>query len=427
MPRVRWRGVAAAVNLGRMSLATDKSSSQPAELTVAELTAQIRSAVESRFSQVTVVGEISNCVKAGSGHVYLTLKDEDAQIRAVMWRNAASRLRFDLRDGIEVVAVGSVEVYPPRGQYQLMIKHLQPRGVGALELALRQLQQKLSAEGLFNADRKRPLPRFPRRIALITSPTGAAVRDMLQVISRRWSAADIVIVPVAVQGAAAAPQIAAALQNVHRIPDVDVVIAGRGGGSLEDLWAFNEEVVARAIAACPLPVISAVGHEIDVSIADLVADVRALTPSEAGELVVPHRSDIAAEIARAQDRLLNGLRERLRRARLQLDDIAARRVLTKPLDRVHNAARQVDELSARLFRMVALRVQNQKQQLQGLGETLDSLSPLKVLARGYTVTRKLGETTCLRTPDDVQPGDTLETILTDGRVISQVIADDSAE
>src|SRR5580765_4753669 len=248
---------------------------QPPILTVSQLTREIKDAVEGNFPLVWVQGEVTNCTRAGSGHVYLTLKDDSAQIRAVVWRNTAARLRFELHDGLEVVAAGPVEVYEARGTYQLIVEQLLPQGVGALELAFRQLCEKLSAEGLFAAERKRKLPRFPRRIALITSPTGAAVRDMLQVITRRWQGTDIVIVPVAVQGEEAAAQIAAALAAVHRIPRVDVVITGRGGGSLEDLWAFNEEIVARAIFGCQVPVVSAVGHEVDFTIADFVADARA--------------------------------------------------------------------------------------------------------------------------------------------------------
>ena len=261
-------------------------------LTISQLTRQVKNLVEEHFPFVRVIGEVSNCTVAGSGHVYLTLKDEAAQIRAVMWRSKASRLKFELHDGLEVVASGPLEVYEARGTYQLIIEQLIPQGVGALELAFRQLQEKLAAEGLFDPERKRPLPEFPRRIALITSPTSAAVRDLLQVITRRWQAVDLLIIPVPVQGEGAAEEIAAALRSVHRIPQCDVVITGRGGGSLEDLWAFNEEIVARAIYECPIPVISAVGHEIDISISDLVADRRALTPSEAGELVVPLRVEI---------------------------------------------------------------------------------------------------------------------------------------
>src|SRR5579864_230703 len=329
---------------------------QPPILTVSQLTRQIKDAVEGNFPIAWVLGEITNCTRAGSGHIYLTLKDEVAQIRAVIWRNTATRLRFDVHDGLEVVAVGPVEVYEARGTYQLVVEQLLPQGIGALELAFRQMCEKLSAEGLFARERKRAIPRFPRRIALVTSPTGAAVRDMLQVITRRWTSAGIVIVPVAVQGEGAAAQIAAALQRVHLLPDVDVVITGRGGGSLEDLWAFNEEIVARAIHACRIPVVSAVGHEIDVTVADLVADLRALTPSEAGELVVPNRVEVQAELLRIRQHLAQALRSQAATARARLDLLASRRVLTRPVERLHDLARQLNEMDLRARRAMGNRL-----------------------------------------------------------------------
>src|SRR5262245_44460896 len=227
-------------------------------LTVSQVTRQIKDAVEGNFPLVYVVGAVSNCSRAGSGRIYLTLKDDAASLRAVVWRSTAAGLRFELHDGLEVIAAGPIEVYEARGTYQLIVEQLAPRGLGALELAFRQLCAKLEAEGLFAPERKRPLPRFPRRIALVTSPSGAAVCDMLQVITRRWPAANIVVVPVPVQGDGAAEQIAEALSTVHTIPEVEVVIAGRGGGSLEDLWSFNTEIVARAVYKCMVPVVSAV-------------------------------------------------------------------------------------------------------------------------------------------------------------------------
>ena len=281
---------------------TENESSTNA-LTVTELTATLKIVMESSFPFVWVSGEISNCKLASSGHVYFTLKDEGAQISAILWRSAAQKLKFQLKDGLKVLAAGPIQLYETRGQYQLIAEVLEPQGVGALELAFRQLRQKLEAEGLFHPDRKRPIPVFPRRIALVTSPSGAAVRDMIQVITRRWPRAKIIVVPVPVQGAEAAPQIAAALRKVHLISEVDVVLCGRGGGSLEDLWAFNEEIVARAIFDCLVPVISAVGHEIDVTIADLVADRRALTPSEGAELAVPMESDVRTGLERIRQRL----------------------------------------------------------------------------------------------------------------------------
>ena len=387
---------------------------------VSEVTRQIKELVEANFPRVAVLGEISNCTRAGSGHVYLTLKDENAQLRAVIWRGTASQLKFDLQDGLEVVAVGPVEVYRQRGSYQLIVEELVPKGVGALELAFRQLQQKLAAEGLFNPEHKQPLPALPRRIALITSPTSAAVRDMLQVITRRWPAVDLMIIPVAVQGAGAAEEIAVGFEQVVRIPGVDVVITGRGGGSLEDLWAFNEEVVARAIFACPIPVISAVGHEIDVTIADLVADRRALTPSEAGELVVPHRDEVTAALNLARQQMVAVLRRRAQRSRETLDQLASRRVFTRPTEYlVRELAARLDEWEQRMRRGVKHRLEFARSRVSAVSSSLDALSPLKVLQRGYTVTRKEnGE--LVRSPGQLAPGECIQTEWPDGTAVSRV-------
>lgn len=392
----------------------------PQILTVSELTGQIKDCLEGSFALVAVRGEVSNCVHAGSGHVYLTLKDDEAQLRAVMWRMKAARLKFELRDGLDVVAVGGVNVYPARGSYQLVIEELIPHGVGPLELAFRQLHARLAAEGLFAPERKRPIPRFPRRIALVTSPESAAVRDMLQVITRRWRAAEIVIVPVPVQGEGAAELIAAGVRLLPEIPEVDVAIVGRGGGSLEDLWAFNEEVLARAIAASPVPIISAVGHEIDVTIADLVADRRALTPSEAGEIVVPDEADVLALLRQQALRLTALLRERAGAARARLDALASRRVLQRPSDRLLLLAGRVDELESRLRRAIRRRQQDAAARWRELGAALEALSPLKVLGRGYSLTTRAADGALLRSADLVRPGDVIETRLGQGRVSSRV-------
>ena len=389
-------------------------------LTVTELTRRLKDVVEAHFAYVWVAGEVSNCTRAASGHIYLTLKDHESQLRAVVWRSRARRLKFTVQDGLEVVAAGPVEVYAARGSYQLIVEELVPRGIGALELALRQLQQKLAAEGLFDAERKRPLPRFPRRIALVTSPTGAAVQDMLQVIGRRWRAADIVIVPVPVQGEGAAAKIAHALRTVHQIPGVDVVIVGRGGGSLEDLWAFNEEIVARAISDCRIPVISAVGHEIDTSIADLVADRRALTPSEAGELVVPHRDEVLTELARLHRSLYSALNQQARRARLRLEAITSRRVFQHPLEWLHDKTARIDELATRLHGSVDGLMEKEKARLSQLAGRLQALSPLDVLKRGYTVTRRAESGELIRNVEELSAGDRLTTDFATGRVESRV-------
>ncbi len=392
----------------------------PPVLSVSELTRQIKDCLEGNFPLVAVRGEISNCAFAGSGHVYLTLKDDDAQLRAVMWRMKASRLKFDLHDGLQVVAVGRIDVYPARGSYQLVIEELIPHGLGPLELAFRQLHDRLAAEGLFAPERKRPLPRFPRRIALVTSPASAAVRDMLQVITRRWRAAEIVVVPVPVQGDGAAELIAAAVQMLPGIPGVDVAIVGRGGGSLEDLWAFNEEVLARAIVASPIPIISAVGHEIDVTIADLVADRRALTPSEAGEVVVPDEAEVLALLQQNALRLVALLRERAAAARSRLDALASRRVLTRPGERLLALAEHVDDLESRLLRAIRRRHQDATARWTALGAALEALSPLKVLQRGYSITTRAAEGALIRRADQMHTGELIMTRLGNGRISSRV-------
>lgn len=389
-------------------------------LTVSALTYALKDVVESRFSHVWVSGEISNLVKAGSGHIYFTLKDDIAQLKAVMWRSAAQRIRFDPHDGMDVVAAGPIQLYEARGQHQLIVEQLQPKGIGPLELAFRQLQQKLAAEGLFAAERKRPLPRFPKRIALITSPAGAAVRDMIQVMTRRWPRANIIVVPVAVQGDQAAGQIAAALRRVHTIPGVDVVICGRGGGSMEDLWSFNEETVARAIHACKVPVVSAVGHEVDVTIADLVADRRALTPSEAAELVVPLEADVKVELDLIRKRLVTSLTQRTQRARLRLDSLAARRCLARPADRIHELSSRLDDLEARLKRGIRQAVDSSRHQLHSLSSSLNALSPLAVLDRGYSLTKRIVDDQLIRDVKSVAVGDLLSTLLANGSIVSEV-------
>jgi exodeoxyribonuclease VII large subunit len=389
-------------------------------LSISELSRRLKALVELSFPYVCVEGEISNCSRASSGHFYFTLKDESAQIRAVLWRSTAARLRFDMQDGLHVVAAGPIEVYAARGTYQLVVERLIPQGIGPLELAFRQRYEKLAAEGLFAEDRKRALPRFPRRIALVTSPTGAAVRDLLQVITRRWPACDLVIVPVPVQGEQAAPAIAAGLRAAARLPRVDVIIAGRGGGSLEDLWAFNEEVVARAIYACPIPVVSAVGHEIDVTIVDLVADKRALTPSEAGELVVPDRADVLSDFDHLTSRLASAARTVMRRRRQMLDALSGSRALGRPFDIVRDRQRRLDELSQRFSGGVRRRLERASHELRALSAHLDALSPLKVLGRGYSLTRREATGEIVRKADDVRVGERIETLLAEGRVGSLI-------
>jgi exodeoxyribonuclease VII large subunit len=294
----------------------DAQPSAERPLSVWEFTTQVKDLLESAFPEIWVAGEISNFARPQSGHCYLTLKDDRAQLRAVLWRGTAARVRFDMHDGLEVICRGHLDLYAARGTYQLVIDDILPKGMGALELALRQLREKLAREGLFDPARKRPLPPFVRQIAVVTSPTGAAIRDFLQVLARRWRGANVLIVPARVQGDGAAEEIAAGIQIVNAMNrPVDCLVVARGGGSMEDLWSFNEEVVVRAIAASRIPVISAVGHEIDVTLSDLAADVRALTPSEAAELVAPASEDLLAGLRQYERRLAVALRSRADAAR----------------------------------------------------------------------------------------------------------------
>jgi exodeoxyribonuclease VII large subunit len=426
--------------------------------TVSELTARIHQVLDRHVPPVWVEGEISNLRAPGSGHVYFTLKDDLAQLRAVLFRTRLRRIRFEPADGLHVLAFGALEVYAQRGEYQLVVELLEPKGLGALQLALEQLKTRLAAEGLFAPERKRPLPRFPRRIGIVTSLTGAVIRDMLRVLGRRFGAVDIVVRPVRVQGDGAAVDIAEALADLDALGGVDVVIVGRGGGSLEDLWAFNEEIVARAIAASKAPVVSAVGHEADVTLADLVADLRAPTPSAAAELVVPERAAVLETVRHLGHRLRRALVRQLGAHRDRLRLIADRRVLTDPARVLREAHRRLDELDGRLrsalvarHREARHRVALLDHRLGGLSpvvrlandatrrahlETrlgaaarrsidrlrhrlslaagrLDSLSPLAVLERGYSLTRTPSGT-IVRSARDVAVGDDVRVVLHEG-------------
>jgi exodeoxyribonuclease VII large subunit len=389
-------------------------------LSVSELSGLLKSHIEDSFGLLAIRGEVSNVSRSANGHVFLSLKDQTAQLRAVLWRDTARALKFQLKDGLEVIAVGGLDLYPARGTYQLVVDELVPQGIGALELAFRQMREKLAAEGLFDADRKRPLPRIPRRIALVTSPQGAAVRDMLQVILRRWPAADIVIVPVPVQGDGAAERIARGIKLLPLLPEVDVAIVGRGGGSLEDLWPFNEEVVARAIADSPIPIISAVGHEIDVSISDLVADHRALTPSEAGETVVPDAAELQAGIAQLLERLQRAITSRLSTATDRLHQLRDRPALSDPTRGIDQLRSRLDEAWERLALAQRNGLARGQADLSRLTGTLDALSPLKVLSRGYSITLASTNGTVIRSADQTQVGELIETRLESGRLISRV-------
>jgi exodeoxyribonuclease VII large subunit len=395
----------------------------PRPITVAELTAQIKSLLEHEVAPQWVAGEVSNLSRPSSGHCYFTLKDDTAQIRAVMWRGTAARLGFDLTDGIEILCFGRIDVYAPRGSYQLVVSQAEPRGVGALEQALRKLRDRLAAEGLFAAQRKRPLPAFPRRVAFVTSPTGAAIRDFLEVLRRRWQGVDVLVVPARVQGVGAAQEIADGIAAVNRLRHrPDVLVVGRGGGSLEDLWCFNEEVVVRAIAASAIPVVSAVGHEIDVTLSDLVADRRALTPSEAAELVAPSSDEVVARLDQWRQRMQRSLASRLAEVRQRLAHLAQCRFLRQPSKLVEDSMRQVDDLEQRLTRGLQLARSSADARLAQLAGRLESLSPLAVLGRGYSVTTRARDGKVVRRGDQLAAGDEIVTQLEQGRIVSRVVA-----
>ncbi len=399
-----------------------QEAAAPQVLSVAQLTARIKDLLEISFGSVWVAGEISNLVRPQSGHRYLTLKDDRAQIPGVIWRSVAARVRFDLHDGLEVVCRGRIDVYAPRGAYQIIIESIEPKGMGALELALRQLREKLAREGLFDPRRKRPLPPFVRQIAVVTSPSGAAIHDFLQVLGRRWRGADVIIVPTRVQGEGAAAEIAAAIDSANRLPmAIDCLVVTRGGGSLEDLWAFNEEIVVRAIHASRIPVISAIGHEIDVTLADLVADVRALTPSEAAELVAPAAEDLLARFRQTEKRLSSALRWRLAAAKTRLDAIAAHRAFRRPLERIDEMPITLDELDSRVHRAVRQRLLLARNQVEQQAARLESLSPLGVLSRGYSLTQRAADGRVVRDAAELVAGDEIVTQFARGRATSRVI------
>ena len=433
---------------------------------VTEVTAAIRDTLETRFAEVWIEGEISNCRLWTTGHLYFTLKDAGAQLKAVMFRSAMRNLRFKPEDGLHVVARGRITVYDPKGEYQILCEHMEPQGVGALQLAFEQLKKRLQAEGLFAAERKRPLPALPRRIGIVTSLDGAAIRDVIKVITRRHPNAHLVIRPTRVQGEGAANEIARAIAAIVRVPGVDVLIVGRGGGSIEDLWAFNEETVARAIARSPVPVISAVGHETDFTIADFVADVRAPTPSAAAQIVVSGKDEFCARIDRLTGRLKAAARSRVERARANVHRLAGRPGLAGWPGRLALRGRHVSELAHQLGRsgraLVArrerryheLRLQLEtfdlRRRLGNVGARLarvdgalhaaahrlhhradsrlrtqagrlHSLSPLAVLARGYAVCWDVTHTRIVRDASGVAEGEDVHVTLHNGEIRATVV------
>jgi exodeoxyribonuclease VII large subunit len=420
-------------------------------LTVSSLTSLIKGVLEENFERVWVEGEVSNLAMPVSGHLYFTLKDAGAQIRCVMFRASARALKFRPKDGMGLVVRGRVSLFEPRGEYQLIMEYLEPQGVGALQMAFAQLKERLAKEGLFDEAHKRPIPKLPQRIGIVTSATGAAIHDILNVLDRRFANVEVLICPVKVQGEGAALEIAQAVRDLNRCGDIDVMIVGRGGGSMEDLWAFNEEIVARAIYHSRIPVISAVGHEVDFTIADFVADLRAPTPSAAAELVVKSKAELAAELEALSHRLKQGIRHTLSdsRGRVELHT----RALKDPSMMLGHMAQRIDDLSERLnfsirgeLKRINVKLENLCNHLRltnpglmvergrehlltlfargehGLHRTMENcrertainsgklqaLSPLNTLSRGYAIASLLPEGTVIRESDQLATGDTID-------------------
>ncbi len=395
--------------------------SRPKIYTVSELTAEIKGLLEEAFPGIWLEGEISNFRQHhSSGHMYFTLKDPESQIRAVMFRYVNRSLKFMPQDGLQVLVYGSVGLYETRGEYQFYVEAMEPKGLGALQLAFQQLKEKLEKEGLFDPSHKKPIPLLPERIGIITSPTGAAIRDILNVLSRRFANINLLIYPVSVQGEQAAPEIVAALEELNRRGGLDVIILARGGGSIEDLWAFNEEVVARAIFQSKIPVISAIGHEVDFTIADFVADLRAPTPSAAAELVISRKDelvqrldDLSARMTMTIQRKLETLGERLHGLKRHLD-------LLSPREVIHLHRERTTELWKRLSAWVIHRLAILQGELKATAGKLESLSPLAVLARGYSICRKLPSLEVVREASSVKVGQMVAVRLYHGELICGV-------
>jgi exodeoxyribonuclease VII large subunit len=413
--------------------------------TVSEVNEIVKTALEVAFPQVWVEGEVSGYKKAASGHVFFSLKDEKSVIKAVMWQSTARKVAFDLKDGLKVVCRGKISVYEPRGDYQLYVDQVEPKGKGALQLAFEQLKEKLRAEGLFDEKRKRKLPLRPKTIGVVTSPTGAAIRDILRILERRYAKLHVVIYPARVQGEGAAADIVEGIDALGARPGIDVLIVGRGGGSIEDLWAFNEEPVARAIARSPVPVISAVGHEVDFTIADFVADVRASTPSAAAEMVIETEEAFAEKIASGTRRLGELLRYAIQDRRGDVDELARNRIFENFRVKLANLARRVDDLETRgrnvlraerqaiaehkgvallaverLGNLLRRTVGEHRATWDRLSAALNALSPLGVLKKGYTLVWKDGGLRLARRIEDVAAGETVQVSFFKGEFSARV-------
>jgi len=387
-------------------------------LSVARLVALLRETVEDNFVQVLVEGEISNYARPASGHAYFTLKDDKAQLRAVMFRPYNRLLRFVPENGMQVICGGRISLYEPRGELQMVVETMEPKGLGGLQVAFAQLKERLEGEGLFAPQRKRPLPGFPRCIGVVTSASGAAIHDILNVLHRRLTGVRIILRPAQVQGRGAAADIADGIAELNQQGEADVLIVGRGGGSLEDLWAFNEEVVARAIYASRIPVISAVGHETDVTIADMVADLRAPTPSAAAEMVAKSRLELEGHLDHLGMRLASQMRSRLNLLEERVEGLARR--LRSPIENLQQRRHRIDELEQRLQKQMAREVAARQEKLGALTGRLDALSPLGVLNRGYAIVMHGESGAAVRCAEDVAPGDPLHIRLKQGHLQARV-------
>jgi exodeoxyribonuclease VII large subunit len=388
--------------------------------TVTEITREIRGILEESFPAVWVEGEVSNYTLHSSGHRYFSLKDENAQIRCTLWRFRGERLTFEPEDGMEVMALGSISVYERNGQYQLDVIELIPGGLGKLEIAFQRLKEKLFCEGLFDDEHKKPIPEFPETIGLVTSPTGAAIKDIIKIIHKRFPSVRIIVNPVRVQGKGAAEEIAQAIEEFNELANVDVMIVGRGGGSLEDLWAFNEEIVARAIYRSEIPVISAVGHQIDFTISDFVADLRAPTPSAAAQMVVKDKEELlkelrsnAQKLTSYQTSVIEYLKQRLRAAQQSYG-------FRRPLDLISQRSQRIDELARQFLDRIKNYFEFQKNGVFLNEEKLEALSPLSVLKRGYSIARKLPELEMIKDASLLKKEDRLEVKFFKGKVKSKV-------
>jgi len=389
-------------------------------LTVSDLTRMVKQLLESNYTDLWVSGEVSNYTRASSGHMYFTLKDERAVIRAVLFKGYQKGVRFEIENGLKLIVHGALSVFEKRGEYQIIVDFLEPEGLGALQLAFEQLKEKLQKEGLFDESKKRPIPVFPNAVGVITSETGAAIRDILNVIGRRYSGVRIIIYPTLVQGDEAAHSIARAVQRANERKEVDVLIVGRGGGSIEDLWPFNEEVVARALYKSKIPVISAVGHEIDFTIADFVADVRAPTPSAAAEIVVRNKVELLRTYADLHKRLFETMERAVQSRREQLSRFTAQALQDKVNRLIREKQMSLDDLTRSLAATMETTLTRLRGRFEKLVGQLNVLSPLATLSRGYSIVSRRRDGKTVLSINDVAPGEEISTLVPDGRVYSRV-------